>query len=93
MTYTQQDLDVLGTWTDQLNHALHPLDILLSGVDAMSILGLPKSGSVLEKLRSATDEEIVSIAEAANRYCETDRIEAGHIRLAIERSKWHWQGV
>ena len=93
MTHPQQDLNVLSTWTDQLNYALDPLGILLSGVDATSILGLPKSGSVLEKLCSATEEEIVSIADAANRYCETGKIEMRHIRQAIERSKWHLQGA
>ena len=48
----QNDINVLSTWTDELNAALDPLGILLSGVDAASILSLPKHGSVMEKLRS-----------------------------------------
>ena len=87
----QNDIDVLSTWTDELNAALHPLGILLSGVDAASILSLPKRGSVLEKLRTLTEAEIILMADAANRYCETDRIEPSHIRNAVEGSKWHWR--
>jgi len=91
MAHDQQTLAVLSTWTDQLNAALHPLDILLSGVDAMSIFPPLARGSPLDVLRSLTDAQIAQIAEAANRYCETDRIDASHIREAVERTKWHWQ--
>jgi hypothetical protein len=87
----QSDADVLSTWTDQLNAALQPLGILLSGVDAASILSLPGRGSALEKLRSVTEAEIALIADATNHYCETDRIEASHIRKAVEGTKWHWR--
>ena len=91
MAHDQKTLAVLTTWTHQLNAALHPLDILLSGVDALSIFPELARGSPLEVLRSVTDTQIAQIAEAANRYCETDRIGAGHIREAVERTKWHWQ--
>jgi len=91
MAHDQRSLAVLSTWTDQLNAALHPLDILLSGVDALSIFPQLARGSPLDVLRSVTDTQIAEIAKAANRYCETDRIDASHIRLAVERTKWHWQ--
>jgi hypothetical protein len=91
MAHDQKTLAVLGTWTDQLNAALHPLNILLSGEDAMSIFPQLARESPLEVLRSVTDTQIAQIAEAANRYCETDRIGASHIREAVERTKWHWQ--
>jgi hypothetical protein len=87
----QSDADVLSTWTDELNAALQPLGILLAGVDAASILSIPGRGPVLEKLRSVTEAEIVLIADAANQYCETDRIEASHIRKAVEGTKRHWR--
>jgi len=57
-----------------LNDALEPLRILLSGEDAVSIVPARARGSPLEKLRSLTDAETANIAEAANRYCETDRM-------------------
>jgi hypothetical protein len=91
MTHDQQALNVLSTWTDQLNHALHPLDILLSGEDAISIFPELARGSPHEVLRSITDTDFARIAEAANRYCETDKINASHIRKAVERTNWHWQ--
>ena len=91
MAHDQKTLAVLTTWTHQLNAALHPLDILLSGEDALSIFPELARGSPLEVLRSVTDTQIAQIAEAANRYCETDRIGANHIRDAVERTKWHWQ--
>jgi len=75
----------------RINAALQPLGILLSGADAASILSPPEHGSVLEKLRSVTAAEIILMADAANHYCETDRIEASHIRKAVEGSKWHWR--
>ena len=87
----QNDIDVLSTWTDELNAALQPFGILLSGADAASILSLPKRGSVLEKLRSVTEAEIILMADAANHYCETDSIQPSHIRKAVEGSKWHWR--
>jgi len=70
---------------------LHPLDILLSGEDAMSIFPELTRKPPLEVLRAVTDAQIAQIAEAANRYCETDRIGASHIREAIERTKWYWR--
>jgi hypothetical protein len=91
MAYDQQDLDVLNTWTDELNAALHPLGILLSGVDAASIFPALARGPPLEVLRSVTDAEIANIVEAVNRYCETDRIDATHVREAVEGTKRHWQ--
>lgn len=91
MAHDQQTLAVLSTWTDQLNAALHPLCILLSGVDAMSIFPQLARGSPLEVLCSVTDVQIAQIAKAANRYCETDRTDASHVRQAVERTKWHWQ--
>ena len=91
MAHDQKTLAVLTTWTHQLNAALHPLDILLSGEDAMSIFPQLTREPPLDVLRSVTDTQIAQIAEAANRYCETDRIRASHIREAVERTKWHWQ--
>ena len=91
MAHDEKTLAVLGPWTDQLNAALRPLDILLSGEDAMSIFPALTREPPLEVLRSVTDTQIAQIAEAANRYCETDRIGASHIREAVERTKWHWQ--
>ena len=85
------DIDVLSTWTDELNAALEPLGIMLSGADAASVLSLPKRGSVLERLRAATEAEIVLMADAANQYCETDRIEPRHIRRAVEGCQRHWR--
>ena len=87
----QNDIDVLGTWTDQLNAALEPLGILLSGADAASILSPLGHGSVLAKLRSLTEAEIVLLADAANRDYETVNIEASHIRKAVEGTLWHWR--
>ena len=91
MADDQRALAVLSTWTDELNAALHPLDILLSGADATSIFPELARGSPLEVLRSVTDTEIAQIAEAANRYCETDQIDARRIREAVEGTKRHWQ--
>ena len=91
MAHDQKTLAVLGTWAEQLNAALHPLNTLLSGEDAMSIFPQLAREPPLEVLRSVTDTQIVQIAEAANIYCETDRIGASHIREAVERTKWHWQ--
>jgi hypothetical protein len=91
MAHDQQALAVLSTWTDELNAALHPLDILLSGEDATSIFPELARGSLLEVLHSVTDTQIAQIAEAANQYCETDQIEASQIRQAVEGTKWHWQ--
>lgn len=91
MAQDQRSSAVLSTWIDQLNAALHPLGILLSGVDALSIFPELAHGSALDVLRSPTDAQIARIAEAANRYCETDRIGASHVKEAVERTKWHWQ--
>ena len=85
------DIDVLSTWTDQLNAALEPLGILLSGADAASILSPLGHGSVLMKLRAVTEAEIALLAAAANGYCETDNIGASHIREAVEGTRWHWR--
>ena len=87
----QNDSDVLSTWTDQLNAALGPLGILLSGADAASILSPRGRGSVLTKLRAVTEAEIALLAAGANGYCETDNIEASHIRKAVEGTLWHWR--
>lgn len=87
----QNDIDVLSTWTDELNAALEPLGIQLSGADAASILSLPKHGSVLEKLRALTEAEILRMADAANEYCETDKIHASHIRTAVQETTRHWR--
>jgi hypothetical protein len=65
MAHDQKTLAVLTTWTHQLNAALHPLDILLSGEDAMSIFPELTRESPLEVLRSVTDTQIAQIAEAA----------------------------
>jgi hypothetical protein len=91
MAVEQRDLDVLNTWTDQLNNALDALGILLSGDDAASIFPALNRGSALEKLRSVTEAEIAQIADAANQYCETEKIGVSHIRNAVERAKWHWR--
>ena len=91
MAHDHRAEDVLSTWTDELNAALHPLGILLSGVDAASIFPALVRASPLEMLRSVTDTEIVQIAEAANRYLETDQIGASQIRQAVEGTKRHWQ--
>ena len=72
LAHDQQAPAVLSTWTDELNAALHPLGILLSGEDATSIFPELARGSPLEVLRSVTDTQIAQIAEAANQYCETD---------------------
>ena len=85
------DIDVLSTWTDQLNAALVPLGILLSGADAASILSPLGHGSVLMKLRAVTEAEIALLVTAANGYCETDNIGASHIREAVEGTRWHWR--
>ena len=76
MAHDQQALAVLSTWTDELNAALHPLGILLSGEDATSIFPALARGSPLEVLRSVTDTQIAQIEEAANQYCETDQVDA-----------------
>ena len=91
MAHDQQALAVLSTWTDELNVALHPLGLLLSGEDATSLFPELARGSPLEVLRSVTDTQIAQIAEAANQYCETDRIEASRLREAVQGTKWHWQ--
>jgi len=91
MAYDQQALDIVNTWTDQLNDALHPLNIRLSGDDATSIFPELARGSPLELLRSVTDSKLAEIAKTANQYCETDQIDASHIMKAVEQTLWHWQ--
>lgn len=90
MTGADNEQLVLSTWTDELNAALHPLGILLSGVDAASALG-PFKGAMLEVFRAVTEDDILRFTAEANRYCETDKITPRHIRDAIERTKQHWQ--
>jgi hypothetical protein len=88
----QENADVLSTWTDELNNALDPLGILLSGVDAASIwTGSTRLDSVLDRLRSLTEDDIIQIAHSANAYCETDQIHPRHIQKAVEGTKWHYQ--
>ena len=91
MAHDQQALAVLSTWTDELNVALHPLGLLLSGEDATSPFPELARGSPLEVLRSVTDTQIAQIAEAANQYCETDQVDASRLGEAVEGTKWHWQ--
>jgi hypothetical protein len=90
MTDEKPDTDVLGTWTNELNNALYPFDILLSGVDAASILPF-KLKDVLQRLQDLTDEDIAKMAVAANEAFGTDGIEPAHIRTAVEGTKWNWQ--
>jgi len=66
MAYDQQALDIVNTWTDQLNDALHPLNIRLSGDDATSIFPELARGSPLELLRSVTDSKLAEIAKLPN---------------------------
>jgi len=44
-----------STWTDELNAALHPLGILLNGVEAASVLEPLKNRSLLATVRGATE--------------------------------------
>ena len=88
----QADMDVLGTWTDGLNRALAPLDLLLSGEDAAAIFPALSEGRALAGLRVMTDKDCVRIAAEANAYLEIDRITAGHIAEAIAYTLRHWSG-
>ena len=88
----QADTDVLGTWTDGLNRALTPLDLLLSGEDAAAIVPALSEGRALAGLRVMTDKDCVRIAAEANAYLEIDRITAGHIAEAIAYTLRHWSG-
>ena len=88
-----RDADVLNTWTDALNAELQSLGLLLSGLDATSILCTLGRGPVLDVLRAAREAEVARLTEAANRYCETDKIEQTQIRRAIDRTVWHWRSA
>ncbi len=85
-----REQDVLNTWTDELNAALHPLGILVSGVDAAGILPVGAVTSPLEALRALTDADIISIAETANKEFATRQISAEDIRVAVARTRRHY---
>lgn len=82
-----------STWTDELNAALHPLGLLLSGVEAASVLEPLRDRSLLATLRAATEEDALRFAQAANRFLETSGITPAHIMQAIERTRWHCEDV
>jgi hypothetical protein len=82
--------DVLNTWTDELNAALAPFGILLSGADAASILPSGDLASPYDALRAYAEDDFVAIAKQANEDCSTDRIRTDHIRDAVRRTLWHW---
>jgi hypothetical protein len=86
MDESQFNLDVLSSWTDALNHVLDPLDILLSGVDAASILPKGATKTAYQSLRAYGEDDFVLIAERANQYCETDQIRPEQIREAVRRT-------
>ena len=90
MDEVQRNLNVLSTWTDELNYALDPLDILLSGVDAASILPKGASRSAYQALQAFGEDDFRVIAERANQYCETDRIRPEQIRDAVGRTLRSW---
>lgn len=80
-------IGIENTWTDELNAALHPLDILLSGVDAWSIFP-----ATIENLTALTDLDFVKIAATANRHLESDRVRPCHIKAAVEATLRQWRG-
>lgn len=82
-----------STWTDELNAALHPLGILLSGVEAATVLEPLGNRSLLATVRAATEEDILRFAQTANAFLETDQITPAHIREAIDRTKWHYKNA
>jgi hypothetical protein len=84
------DMDVLSTWTDGLNRALAPLDLLLSGEDAAAILPAMAKGRALAGLRTMTDEDCVRIAAEANANLGVERVTAGQIAEAIAYTLRHW---
>ena len=85
MTDDKQPTGIENTWTDELNTALHPLDILISGADAWSIFP-----ATIENLASLTDTDFARIAAAANQYLESDRVRPGHIKAAVEATRQQW---
>lgn len=82
---------VWGTWTDELNAALHPLGIALDGVEAATILEPLRGRPLLDALRAASEDDVRKLAEEANRFLETHMVTPAHIRTAIDRTKWHYQ--
>ena len=83
---------MMSTWTRELNASLVALDILLSGIDAASILpqSFLKSPNYYDAFKALSDEAIAAIAANANEYCETDRIGVEEIRSAVKWTLWHW---
>jgi hypothetical protein len=78
-------MDVSCSWTDGLNNALHAFGFLLSGEEATEVFGTILS---VDKLRAVSDAQIAEMVERANEYCDTDKIEASHIREAISYTLW-----
>lgn len=76
-----------NTWTDELNAALHPFAILLSGVDAWSIFP-----ATIENLTALTEIDFAEIAATANRHLESDRVRPSHIKAAVEATLRQWRG-
>ncbi len=86
MTNNKQPAGIENTWTDELNAALHPLDILISGADAWSIFP-----ATIENLASLTDTDFARIASTANQYLESDLVRPGHIKEAVEATRQQWR--
>jgi hypothetical protein len=86
MTDDRNPTGIENTWTDELNAALHPLDILISGADAWSIFP-----ATIENLTSLTDTDFVRIAATANQFLETDRVRPSHIKVAVEATRQQWR--
>lgn len=92
MDEEQLNQDIANTWSDELNNVLATFDILLSGVDALSILPPNAVRALHGSLRSLTAADFALIAQRANEDCETDRIRSEHIQEAVQRTLQHWDG-
>lgn len=88
-----RDNQIMVTWTRELNASLTPLGIIMDGVDAASVLPRAVVESPYQEFRALGESDFTAIANAANEYCETDRITYEQIRDAVARTRWHWSDL